>query len=152
MSDIHEQLNAEKDQARAWFETLRDDILLVMAEMHGSPIAGAMNAIGRDTLFGRYWGCIQDHPFLHFEVCYYQAIDWAVQNGLKRVEAGAQGEHKLARGYMPVPTHSLHWMADEGFSDAVASYLVAEREAVAEEIEVLTAYGPFRNTQEEDHE
>ncbi len=141
---------------RAFFEiahaTLRDDILLVLAERHGSPVAGAMNLIGTDALFGRYWGCIEHHPCLHFEVCYYQAIDWAIQKGLKTVEAGAQGEHKLARGYLPVTTHSLHWMADEGFSDAVARYLVAEREAVAEEIEVLTSYGPFRNTKQEDHE
>lgn len=134
---------------RAFFEiahdNLRDDILLVFAERHGSPVAGALNAIGRETLFGRYWGCLEHHPCLHFEICYYQAIDWAIQNGLKRVEAGAQGEHKLARGYMPTPTHSLHWMADQGFADAVARYLVAEREAIAEEIEVLTDYGPFKN-------
>ena len=141
---------------RAFFEiahqTLRDDVLLIMAEIDGSPIAGAMNMIGRETLFGRYWGCIQDHACLHFEICYYQAIDWAIANGLKRVEAGAQGEHKLARGYLPVETHSLHWMADQGFSDAVAQYLVAERDAVAQEIEILTSYGPFRNTTQEDHE
>jgi predicted N-acyltransferase len=133
-------------------ETLRDDVLLIMAEIDGSPIAGAMNMIGRETLFGRYWGCIQDHACLHFEICYYQAIDWAISHDLKRVEAGAQGEHKLARGYLPVETHSLHWMADQGFSDAVAQYLVAERDAVAQEIEILTSYGPFRNTKEEDHE
>jgi predicted N-acyltransferase len=123
-----------------------------MAEIDGSPIAGAMNVIGRDALYGRYWGCIQDHACLHFEICYYQAIDWAIAHGLARVEAGAQGEHKLARGYLPVETHSLHWMADEGFSDAVAQYLVAERAAVAEDIEILTSYGPFRNTKQEEQE
>lgn len=133
-------------------QTLRDDVLLIMAEIDGSPIAGAMNLIGSEALFGRYWGCIQDHAYLHFEICYYQAIDWAIANGLRRVEAGAQGEHKLARGYLPVQTHSLHWMADQGFSDAVAQYLVAERDAVAQEIEILTSYGPFRNTTQEDHE
>ncbi|NQY59816.1 GNAT family N-acetyltransferase [Cognatishimia sp.] len=133
-------------------QTLRDDVLLIIAEIDGSPIAGAMNMIGREALFGRYWGCIQDHACLHFEICYYQAIDWAIANGLRRVEAGAQGEHKLARGYLPVETHSLHWMADQGFSDAVAQYLVAERDAVAQEIEILTSYGPFRNTTQEDHE
>ncbi|QTN34506.1 GNAT family N-acetyltransferase [Cognatishimia activa] len=133
-------------------QTLRDDVLLIMAEIDGSPIAGAMNMIGAETLFGRYWGCIQDHACLHFEICYYQAIEWAIANGLRRVEAGAQGEHKLARGYLPVQTHSLHWMADQGFSDAVAQYLVAERDAVAQEIEILTSYGPFRNTTQEDHE
>lgn len=141
---------------RAFFEiaheTLRDDVLLIMAEVDGSPIAGAMNMIGREALFGRYWGCIQDHACLHFEICYYQAIDWAIAHGLKRVEAGAQGEHKLARGYLPVETHSLHWMADQGFSDAVAQYLVAERDAVSQEIEILTSYGPFRNTPQEDQE
>ena len=133
-------------------ETLRDDILLIFALREGVPVAGAMNLIGRDALFGRYWGCIEDHPCLHFELCYYQAMDWAISHGLARVEAGAQGEHKLARGYLPVTTHSLHWIADPGFADAVAQFLKAEREAVAEEIEILTSYGPFRKEQEEDHE
>ena len=133
-------------------ETMRDDILLIFAMREGVPVAGAMNLIGRDALYGRYWGCIEDHPCLHFELCYYQAMDWAIANGLARVEAGAQGEHKLARGYLPVTTHSLHWIADPGFADAVAQFLKAEREAVAEEIEVLTSYGPFRKEQEEDHE
>lgn len=128
----------------AFHETMRDDILMILAERDGKPVAGALNFIGRETLYGRYWGCIEDHPFLHFELCYHQAIDWAIANGLRRVEAGAQGEHKLARGYLPVPVHSLHWIADAGFSDAVARYLEAERSAVGEEIEVLTAYGPFR--------
>ena len=141
---------------RAFFdiahEVLRDDILLVLAMREGRAIAGAMNMIGRDALYGRYWGCIEDHACLHFELCYYQAIDWAISQGLARVEAGAQGEHKLARGYLPVETHSLHWIADDGFSDAVARYLVAEREAVAEEIEVMTAWGPFRKETREDHE
>ncbi|SEO71059.1 hypothetical protein SAMN04490248_11026 [Salinihabitans flavidus] len=142
--------------SRAFFdiahERLRDDILLVLAERDGRPVAGAMNLIGRDVLYGRYWGCIEHHPCLHFELCYYQAIDWAIRHGLSRVEAGAQGEHKLARGYLPVETHSLHWMADAGFADAVARYLEAEREAVSQDIEVLTAWGPFRNTNQEDHE
>ena len=142
--------------SRAFFdiahETLRDDVLLVLAMRNGEPVAGAMNMIGQEALFGRYWGCAEDHPCLHFELCYYQAMDWAIAHGLDRVEAGAQGEHKLARGYLPVTTHSLHWIADAGFSDAVANYLQAERDAVAEEIEVLTAYGPFRNDTKEDHE
>jgi predicted N-acyltransferase len=124
--------------------TMRDDVLLVLAEREGRPVAGALNFIGRDTLYGRYWGCIEDHPFLHFELCYHQAIDQAIAAGMQRVEAGAQGEHKLARGYLPVPVHSLHWITDPGFSDAVARYLAAEAAAVGEEIEVLTAYGPFR--------
>ncbi|MDP2082284.1 MAG: GNAT family N-acetyltransferase [Pseudotabrizicola sp.] len=131
-------------------DTMRDDILLMMAFDGDRPVAGALNFIGRDTLFGRYWGCVEDHPCLHFELCYYQAIDWVIANGLHRVEAGAQGEHKLARGYLPTPVHSLHWIADTGFRDAVARYLQEERRAVDEEIEVLTQYGPFRRVHSED--
>jgi len=131
-------------------ETLRDDILLIYAMQGDRPVAGALNMIGREVLYGRYWGCTQDHPCLHFEICYYQAIDYAIAQGLKRVEAGAQGEHKLARGYLPRPTHSLHWIADGGFARAVEDYLRAERAAVDEEIEVLTTYGPFRKVQGED--
>lgn len=130
-------------------KNLRDDILLVLAMRNGRPVAGALNFIGRDTLFGRYWGAIEHHDCLHFELCYYQAIDFAIQAQMKAVEAGAQGDHKLARGYLPVETHSLHWMADEGFSRAVADYLEAERRAVGEDIEVLTSYGPFRKITEE---
>jgi predicted N-acyltransferase len=125
-------------------QTMRNDMLLVLAFGGTRPVAGALNFIGRDALYGRYWGCIEDHPCLHFELCYYQAIDWAIANGLQRVEAGAQGEHKLARGYLPVETHSLHWIAEPSFRKAVERYLQAERRAVGEEIEVLTAYGPFR--------
>ncbi|MBL4915945.1 GNAT family N-acetyltransferase [Szabonella alba] len=128
----------------AFHEAMRDDILLVMAFDGARPVAGALNFIGRDTLYGRYWGCIEDHPCLHFELCYYRAIDWAIEQGLARVEAGAQGEHKLARGYLPRPVHSLHWLAEPSFSESVARYLEAERRAVDEEIEVMTSYGPFR--------
>jgi predicted N-acyltransferase len=135
---------------RAFFDrvqdSLRDDALLVLAERDGRPVAGALNFIGRDCLYGRYWGCVEDHPCLHFELCYYQAIDWAIRHGLARVEAGAQGEHKIARGYLPVEIHSLHWLADAGFSRAVSDYLKAERAAVGREIEVLTGYGPFRRS------
>ena len=141
---------------RAFFdraqEVLRDDMLLVLALRGGQPVAGALNFIGRDTLYGRYWGCTEHHPFLHFELCYYQAIDFAIARGLARVEAGAQGEHKLARGYMPVAVHSLHWIADAGFAEAVARYLEAERAAVDQEIEVLTSYGPFKYVQVEEQE
>jgi len=139
---------------RAFFDIaqdrLRDMCLLVMAMRDGRPVAGALNIIGCDTLFGRYWGCSEDHPCLHFELCYYQAIDYAIANGLHRVEAGAQGSHKLARGYLPMPTYSLHWIANDGFSKAVAQYLEAERDAVDEEIEVLTGYGPFRKSAGDD--
>jgi uncharacterized protein len=125
-------------------------MLLVLAIRNGRPVAGALNFIGRETLYGRYWGCTEDHACLHFELCYYQAIDWAIRHGLARVEAGAQGAHKLARGYLPCETHSLHWFGDDGFSRAVEQYLDAERRAVDEEIEVLTSYGPFRKTVTED--
>ena len=141
---------------RAFFtavhETMREDALLVLAFRGDTPVAGALNFIGRDTLYGRYWGCTEDRPFLHFELCYYQAIDWAIQNGLSRVEAGAQGEHKLARGYLPTPVHSLHWIADASFRAAVARYLDSERRAVDEEIDLLTAYGPFRKDQIEERD
>lgn len=134
---------------RAFFdiaqESLRDDILLILAIRDGTPVAGALNMIGAETLFGRYWGCIEDYPALHFELCYYQAIDFAIRHKMKRVEAGAQGEHKLARGYLPTQTHSLHWIADEGFNHAVAQFLDAETKAIGREIEVLTAYGPFKS-------
>ena len=133
-------------------QTLGDDILLILALRDGRPVAGALNFIGRETLYGRYWGAIEHHPCLHFEVCYYQAIDYAIAHGMAFVEAGAQGEHKLARGYLPVETHSLHWMADPGFSDAVAEYLRAERQAVEQDIEVLTSYGPFRSVTEKEQE
>ena len=134
------------DQAQ---ETLRDDMLLVLAFREGRPVAGALNFIGRETLFGRYWGAIEHHPCLHFEVCYYQAIDFAIEEGLQWVEAGAQGEHKLARGYLPQECHSLHWIADENFANAVSEYLDAERRAVSDDIEVLTQYGPFKKLTEE---
>ncbi|MGI9368206.1 MAG: GNAT family N-acetyltransferase [Ruegeria sp.] len=133
-------------------ETMADDIALVLAERNGHPVAGAMNFVGRETLFGRYWGCVEHHPFVHFELCYYRAIDFAIAHGLARVEAGAQGEHKLARGYLPTRTHSLHWIGDPGFADAVAQYLRAEEQAVGEEIEILTDYGPFRKSNPEEHQ
>jgi hypothetical protein len=115
-----------------------------------TPVAGALNFIGRDTLFGRYWGAVVDLPCLHFELCYYRAMDFAIEHKMSRVEAGAQGEHKLARGYLPVQTHSLHYISDPNFRAAVAQYLTAERRAVDQDIEILTAYGPFRrcDTQE----
>jgi predicted N-acyltransferase len=130
--------------------TMRGDILLVLAFDGQTPVAGALNFIGRDTLFGRYWGAMVDLPCLHFELCYYRAMDYAIEHKMSRVEAGAQGEHKLARGYLPVQTHSLHYIADPNFRAAVAQYLTAERRAVDQDIEILTSYGPFRrcDTQE----
>lgn len=125
--------------------TMPDDTLLVMCKRDGRYVAGAINFIGGDCLFGRNWGCIEDHPFLHFEVCYYQAIDFAIERGLKRVEAGAQGEHKLARGYMPTHTYSAHWISNDSFRDAVDSYLENERRHVDDEIEYIAEHGPFRS-------
>ncbi|WP_210093654.1 GNAT family N-acetyltransferase [Ruegeria sp. HKCCSP346] len=133
-------------------ETMANDMALVLAERDGHAIAGALNFIGRETLFGRYWGCIEHHACLHFELCYYRAIDFAIAHGLARVEAGAQGEHKLARGYLPTRTHSLHWVGDPGFADAVKKYLDAEGRAVGEEIEILTDYGPFRKSNPEEQQ
>jgi predicted N-acyltransferase len=133
-------------------ESLRDDMILMLAWRDGRYVAGALNFIGRETLYGRYWGCIEDHACLHFELCYYRAIEEAIARGLTRVEAGAQGEHKLARGYLPVTTHSLHWFGDPGFSKAVADYLEAERDAIEQDIEILTDYGPFKKTQVEEQQ
>jgi predicted N-acyltransferase len=125
-------------------ETMGDRVLLMLAERDGRPIAGALNLIGADTLYGRYWGCVEDVPFLHFELCYYQAIDAAIARGLARVEAGAQGEHKLARGYAPVTTWSAHYIPDPGFRRAIADYLARERDAVAQEQEYLGELAPFK--------
>jgi predicted N-acyltransferase len=125
-------------------ERMPDDILLVMAKRDGRYIAGAINFIGAEALYGRHWGCIEDHPFLHFEVCYHQAIDFALHKGLARVEAGAQGEHKLARGYEPVTTHSAHFIAHPGLRRAVADYLEQERREVAQVGEYLGEHTPFR--------
>ena len=133
-------------------ETMANDMALVLAERDGYPIAGALNFVGRETLFGRYWGCLEHHPCLHFELCYYRAIDFAISEGLARVEAGAQGEHKLARGYLPTRTHSVHWIGDPGFADAIKKYLDAEAHAVGEEIEILTDYGPFRKSNPEEQQ
>ena len=133
-------------------ETMSGDMAFVLAERNGYPVAGALNFIGRESLYGRYWGCVEHHPCLHFELCYYRAIEFAIAEGLTGVEAGAQGEHKLARGYLPTRTHSLHWLGDPGFADAVQKYLDAEAHAVGEEIEILTDYGPFRKLSPEEQQ
>jgi predicted N-acyltransferase len=125
-------------------ETMRDRILLVMAKRAGRWIAGAINFLGADTLYGRHWGAVEQHPFLHFEVCYYQAIDFAIAQGLARVEAGAQGEHKLARGYLPVTTYSAHFIIDPALRRAVADYLAHERAYVAAAGAELAELAPFR--------
>ncbi len=133
---------------RAFFpllgERMGDRVLLILAERDGEPIAGALNLIGDTTLYGRYWGCTEDVPFLHFELCYYQAIDAAIARGLATVEAGAQGEHKLARGYAPVPTWSAHYIPDPNFRRAIADFLVRERAAVESDQEFLGRMTPFK--------
>jgi len=126
-------------------ERMADKVLFIFARRNDTIIAGALNMIGADTLYGRYWGCLEDHPFLHFEVCYYQAIDYALAHGLTRVEAGAQGGHKLVRGYLPITTYSAHWIANPSFRDAVEDYLIAERDQVALEKEMLAERAPFKN-------
>jgi uncharacterized protein len=131
-------------------QSMSQDVLLVMAKRNGRWIAGAINFIGSDTLFGRNWGAIEHHPFLHFEVCYYQAIDFAIQRGLKVVEAGAQGEHKLARGYLPQTTYSAHFIADPGLRRAIDDYLKRERAYVEEVGRELTDAGPFRKTADDE--
>ena len=125
-------------------ERMGDTCVLFLAEEDGHPLAAALNLLGGDALYGRYWGRVADVPFLHFELCYYQAIDLAIELGLKRVEAGAQGEHKLARGYVPAPTYSAHWIAHAGLRDAIGRYLKAETPAVIDEAEILTAHTPFK--------
>ncbi|MBM3544967.1 MAG: N-acetyltransferase [Alphaproteobacteria bacterium] len=125
-------------------ETLADRVLLIMAMRAGRYVAGALNFIGGDTLYGRYWGGIEHHPLLHFEVCYYQAIDFAIAHKLACVEAGAQGAHKLTRGYLPVETYSAHFIADPGLRRAVADYLRRERHAVAREVALLAEESPYR--------
>jgi len=133
-------------------ERMAHDIVLIMARRDGRYIAGAINFIGSDTLYGRHWGCIEDHPFLHFEVCYHQAIDFALAHKLKTVEAGAQGEHKLARGYLPATTHSAHYIAHPGLRHAVEDYLHQERRDVEAVGEYLTDHGPFRKNLHDEQE
>jgi hypothetical protein len=125
-------------------ERMADRILLVLAKRDGEAVAGALNFIGSDTLYGRYWGTTVEQPFLHFELCYYQAIEWGIVHGLARVEAGAQGEHKLARGYRPTTTYSAHYIADPAFRAAIADYLARERREVNRDAALLAEFLPFR--------
>ena len=127
-------------------ETMADNILLIMCHREGRYVAGAINFIGGECLFGRNWGCIEDHPFLHFEVCYYQAIEFAIEKGLNRVEAGAQGQHKLARGYLPTHTYSAHWIVNASFREAISHFLDQENRYIDEEIEYLDEHSPFRRS------
>lgn len=124
--------------------TMADSLVLILAFDGATPIAGALNFLGPDTIYGRYWGCVQHRPFLHFELCYHQAIEFAIEHKLQRVEAGAQGEHKLARGYEPVETRSMHWIAHPDFRAAVADFLERERAAGLREIEELSEFTPYK--------
>mgnify|MGYP006291696415 CR=1 FL=1 len=125
-------------------EEMADDIVLILCRHNGRYVAGALNFLGSDTLYGRYWGCIEDHAYLHFEVCYYQALDFAINHRLNRVEAGAQGEHKLSRGYLPRYTYSAHWITHPGFRDAIDHYLKSETQLVHEDHLLLHRHSPFR--------
>ncbi len=139
-----DQIGATQIGADQIDKGMGDTVVLFLALLDGHPVAGALNFVGPDCLYGRYWGCALDIPFLHFELCYYRAIEYAIEHGLSRVEAGAQGEHKLARGYVPVPTYSAHYIADPGFRRAIADFLVREEAAVAREIEFLGEMAPFK--------
>src|SRR5258707_7016656 len=130
-------------------ERMAERIGLIMCERNGRLIAGALNLRGEDTLYGRNWGCAGDFPFLHFEACYYRAIDFAIAHGLQRVEAGAQGQHKIQRGYLPAPTYSAHWIRDPGFKRAVADFLARERRAVEHEMDALAELAPFKREGDE---
>ena len=127
---------------------MADKVVLVMAEADGRPVGGALNLKGDDTLYGRYWGCLESHAFLHFEACYYQAIDYAIAHGLQRVEAGAQGDHKIQRGYLPVPTFSAHWIVDPRLPPRRRQLPAAGAPGRREEIEGLMEYSPFRKENE----
>ena len=129
-------------------QTLSESILLIMVKNNNKYIAGALNFIGGDTIYGRNWGCIEDHKNLHFEVCYYRAIDFAINNKLKKVEAGAQGAHKISRGYQPSKTYSAHWIKDVDFFEAISNYLKDERVYIQENIEKLNEYIPFKKNME----
>ncbi|WP_236037795.1 GNAT family N-acetyltransferase [Belnapia arida] len=130
-------------------EALGDAVVLMVAEQDGEPVAGALNLLGREALYGRNWGSLVDAPFLHFELCYYRAIDFAIEHGLPRVEAGAQGEHKIQRGYLPTPTYSAHWIAHAGLRRAIGDFLERERPAMLQEMEALATLSPFRKDDEE---
>jgi predicted N-acyltransferase len=130
-------------------ERLGDRVVLMVAERDGQPVAGALNLLGREALYGRNWGSVVDAPFLHFELCYYRAIDFAIEHGLARVEAGAQGEHKIQRGYLPSPTYSAHWIAHPGLRRAVADFVDRERPAMEEEMAALATLSPFRKDGED---
>ena len=126
-------------------ERMPEKIVLFLARRGGKYVAGAFNLLGKDTIYGRNWGSYGEYKFLHFECCYYQAIEFAIAHGLKRVEAGAQGPHKIQRGYLPAPTYSAHWIPDPAFRRAVAEFLARERQMIAHKMEGLAEFSPFRH-------
>ena len=142
------QAYLNRDFFRLLGERMADRVLLVMAELDGRPVAGALNLIGEDALYGRNWGALAEFDNLHFECCYYQAIEFAIERGLARVEAGAQGEHKIRRGYLPVETHSLHWIADPGLEAPIANFVRREAESIDEDARLLMEHSPYRQTGE----
>jgi len=129
-------------------ERMGDQVVLIIVEDAGNLVAGALNLKSDDTLYGRNWGCLENYKFLHFEACYYKAIDYAIEHGLMRVEAGAQGPHKIQRGYLPSPTYSAHWINHPGLKEAIEGFLDQERLAIELEIQSLTQHSPFKNTKD----
>ena len=125
-------------------ESMSENILLFLAIENNTPIAGALNFIGADTLYGRYWGCSKYHSCLHYELCYYQAIDYALKNRIKKVEAGAQGEHKISRGYLPSFVYSLHWFSSKSFASAISEYLNKEEKVINQEYDILMKTSPYK--------
>ena len=125
-------------------ECMPENILLFLAIENNTPIAGALNFIGADTLYGRYWGCSKYHSCLHYELCYYQAIDYALKNRIKKVEAGAQGEHKISRGYLPSFVYSLHWFSNKSFASAISEYLDKEEKVINQEYDILMKTSPYK--------
>ncbi|PPR76946.1 MAG: hypothetical protein CFH01_01762, partial [Alphaproteobacteria bacterium MarineAlpha2_Bin1] len=125
-------------------EKIKNKIVLIMAKKKEEWVAGAMNFLGNNTLYGRYWGCLEEHKFLHFEICYYQAIDFAIKNKIKNVEAGAQGPHKLSRGYLPKKTYSWHWLNNTSFSDAIKNFLIDEKQSIHQSLDYFNSLSPYK--------
>ena len=138
------QAYLNRDFFRLIGQTMPENILLILAKKDDEYLAGALNFIGSDTLYGRYWGCLKTHQFLHFEICYYQAIDFAIENNLLNVEAGAQGTHKLSRGYLPNKTYSMHWISNDSFRNALKEFLLYEGKAVRENLQIYNEFSPFK--------
>ena len=148
LSDADDPSLCQPPEQQFLGERMPENVVLVMAQHGNKYVAGALNLLGKETIYGRNWGSYGDYKFLHFECCYYRAIEFAITRGLRRVEAGAQGSHKLQRGYLPTATYSAHWIPDPGFRRAVAQFLERERLMVERKIEGLAEYSPFRHVEE----